>query len=58
MTAKKKPVDRATPQRTGAQLQMESLRLPPEIKKEAEILGEGPSAAPKVVELLKSLEVI
>ncbi|MGD8366297.1 MAG: electron transfer flavoprotein subunit beta/FixA family protein [Desulfobacterales bacterium] len=58
MKAKKKPVDRAAPQRAGAQLQMQALRLPPEIKKEAEILGEGAAAAPKVVELLKSLEVI
>ncbi|MCF8052932.1 MAG: electron transfer flavoprotein subunit beta/FixA family protein [Desulfobacterales bacterium] len=58
MKAKKKPVDRQTPQRTGADLQMQELRLPPEIKKEAEILGEGPAAAPKIVEVLKSLEVI
>ena len=58
MKAKKKPVDRKTPQRTGADLQMQELRLPPEIKKEAEILGEGPAAAPKIVEVLKSLEVI
>jgi electron transfer flavoprotein beta subunit len=58
MKAKKKPVDRQAPQKAGADLQMQELRLPPEIKKEAEILGEGPAAAPKVVELLKSLEVI
>ncbi len=58
MKAKKKPVDKKTPEKAGADLQMQQLRLPPEIKKEAEILGEGPAAAPKVVELLKSLEVI
>jgi electron transfer flavoprotein beta subunit len=58
MKAKKKPVDRQTPQRTGADLQMQELRLPQEIKKEAEILGEGAAAAPKIVEVLKSLEVI
>ncbi len=58
MKAKKKPVDRQTPEKGDAGLQMQRLRLPPEIKKEAEILGEGPAAAPKVVALLKSLEVI
>ena len=58
MKAKKKPLDRQPPQRTGADLQMQELRLPPEIKKEAEILGEGPTAAPKIVEVLRSLEVI
>lgn len=58
MKAKKKPVDRLSPERIGAGLQMQHLFHPPEVKKEVEILGEGPAAAPKVVEVLKSLEVI
>ncbi len=58
MKAKKKPVERIVPQKIDAGLQMQVLVHPPEIKKEVEMLGEGPAAAPKVVEVLKSLEVI
>ena len=58
MKAKKKPVDRSRPERTGAALRMQELRHPPEQGKQVEMLGQGPAAAPKVVELLKSLEVI
>jgi len=58
MKAKKKPVDRITPEKVSAGLQMQHLFHPPEVKKEAEMLGEGPQAAPKVVEVLKTLEVI
>ena len=58
MKAKKKPVDRSRPERTGAALRMQELRHPTEQGKQVEMLGQGPAAAPKVVELLKSLEVI
>jgi electron transfer flavoprotein beta subunit len=58
MKAKKKPVDRITPEKVAAGLQMQQLFHPPEVKKEVEMLGEGPQAAPKVVEVLKALEVI
>jgi electron transfer flavoprotein beta subunit len=58
MKAKKKPVERSSPQRSGAGLEMEVLKHPPETGKEVEMLGQGPQAAPKVVEVLKSLEVI
>jgi electron transfer flavoprotein beta subunit len=58
MKAKKKPVERRTVQRPGPWLRMEALRHPPEVGKEVEMLGQGPGAAPKVVEVLKSLEVI
>jgi electron transfer flavoprotein beta subunit len=58
MKAKKKPVDRTTPQKTGAALQMQCLKHPPEQGKQVEMLGAGPAAAAKVVEVLKSLEVI
>jgi len=58
MKAKKKPVDRVRPQKYGAGLEMLSLFHPPELKKEVEMLGEGPAAAPRVVEVLKALEVI
>jgi electron transfer flavoprotein beta subunit len=58
MKAKKKPVDRITPEKIVAGLQMQQLFHPPEMKKEVEMLGEGPQAATKVVEVLKALEVI
>ncbi|MDZ7761243.1 MAG: electron transfer flavoprotein subunit beta/FixA family protein [Desulfovermiculus sp.] len=58
MKAKKKPVQRSTPQRIGPGLEMVTLKHPPDTGKEVEMLGEGPQAAPKVVEILKSLEVI
>jgi electron transfer flavoprotein beta subunit len=58
MKAKKKPVDRITPEKVAAGLQMQRLFHPLEVKKEVEMLGEGLQAAPKVVEVLKALEVI
>lgn len=58
MKAKKKPVERMSPEKIGAGLQMQQLVHPPELKKQVDMLGEGPEAASKVVEVLKSLEVI
>jgi electron transfer flavoprotein beta subunit len=58
MKAKKKPVERMSPEKIGAGLRMSRLVHPPEQKKQVEMLGEGPAAAIKVVEVLKSLEVI
>jgi electron transfer flavoprotein beta subunit len=58
MKAKKKPVDRIQPSSTGAALEMKRLRQPAEQGKQVEMLGEGPGAAPNVVDLFKSLEVI
>jgi electron transfer flavoprotein beta subunit len=58
MKAKKKKVERISPERIDARLQMLSLFHPPELKKEVEMLGEGPGAAPKIIEVLKTLEVV
>jgi electron transfer flavoprotein beta subunit len=58
MKAKKKPIDKVTAEKIGAGLQMQQLVHPPELKKEVVMLGEGPAAASKIVEVLKSLEVI
>lgn len=58
MKAKKKPVDRTSSGKSGARLQMQQLVHPPELKKEVEMLGEGSQAAPRIVEVLKTLEVI
>ena len=58
ITAKKKPVDRLQPQHSGPGFQMLRLRLPSEQTSEAEILGEGPGAVPRIVEVLERLEVL
>lgn len=58
MKAKKKPLERVRPQAGSPGLVMRALRHPPEQKKEVEMLGHGPSAATKVIELLESLEVM
>jgi electron transfer flavoprotein beta subunit len=58
MKAKKKPIDKMSAEKTGAGLQLQKLVHPPEQKKEVNMLGEGVAAVPKIVEVLKSLEVI
>jgi electron transfer flavoprotein beta subunit len=58
LKAKKKPVERRQPQWTGAGLEKTQLKLPLEEGRQVEILGRGPEAAPKVVEILRNLGVV
>lgn len=58
LRAKKKPVDRRTPDSRPAALERVRLKLPPDENKPTEILGHGPEAAPAVVELLRQIGVI
>ncbi|HEX6383095.1 MAG TPA: electron transfer flavoprotein subunit beta/FixA family protein [Anaerolineae bacterium] len=58
LKAKKKPVERFEPERNGGGLEKIQLKTPPEQGSEVEILGEGPEAAPRVVEILKNLRLI
>jgi len=58
MKAKKKPIDKTSPSKSGAGLHMQQLTYPPEQKKDVVMLGEGPQAAVKIVEVIKNLEVI
>lgn len=58
MKAKKKPIDKTSSEKIGPTLKMQQLVHPPEQKKEVVMLGEGPATASKIVEILKSLEVI
>ena len=58
MKAKKKKIETIQPEASQPQLKMERLKQPPETNKQAEILGEGAAAAPKIVEVLKRLEVL
>lgn len=58
MKAKKKKIDRLVPEKKGATLQMQVLANPPEQKKQVEMLGDGPDAAARVIDVLKALEVV
>ena len=56
--AKKKEVARVTPQRRGPRLRKRRLLLPEDEGKRAEVLGHGPEAAERVVEVLRSVGVL
>ena len=58
LKAKKKEIERIAPQRRGGGLEKIRLRVPVQAKAGAEILGEGPEAAPRVVEVLIKLGVM
>jgi len=57
LRAKSKPLAVSEPARPEQRLEKVRLVLPPGQGKQAEVLGEGPAAAPKVVELLQQLGV-
>ncbi|MDX1612804.1 MAG: electron transfer flavoprotein subunit beta/FixA family protein [Candidatus Promineifilaceae bacterium] len=58
LKAKKKPVDTVEPRHEGDGLKKIKLVTPVEEGSEVEILGEGPSAVPKAVELMKELRLL
>ncbi|RME98467.1 MAG: electron transfer flavoprotein beta subunit/FixA family protein, partial [Chloroflexi bacterium] len=58
LKAKRKPVDQSQPQPSAGGLQKIILKNPKESSSQAQILGEGAAAAPKVVEILKELGVV
>jgi electron transfer flavoprotein beta subunit len=57
LRARKKPVERRTPAAREPRLELVRLRVPEGRGKAAEVLGEGPGAAPAVVELFQRLGV-
>jgi electron transfer flavoprotein beta subunit len=57
LRARQKPVETREPERPEAQLEMVRLVLPPGQGKQAEILGQGPEAAPAVVGVMRDLGV-
>jgi electron transfer flavoprotein beta subunit len=57
LRARQKPVETTTPERPEPRLEMVRLVVPPGQGKQAEILGEGPEAAPAVVEMMRELGV-
>ena len=58
MRAKRKPVSSSEPTRPQPQLEMVRLAVPAGTGKQVEILGHGPEAAPRVVEILAEIGVM
>jgi electron transfer flavoprotein beta subunit len=57
LRARSKPVENSTPERPEPRLEMLRLVVPPGQGKQAEVLGQGPEAAPKVVEMMREIGV-
>jgi electron transfer flavoprotein beta subunit len=57
LRAKSKPLTVSEPARPEQRLEKLRLVLPPGQGKQAEVLGEGPAAAPRIVELLQQLGI-
>jgi electron transfer flavoprotein beta subunit len=58
LRARSKPVDTSTPERPEPRLEKLRLVVPPGQGKQAEVLGQGPEAAPKVVEMMREIGVV
>jgi electron transfer flavoprotein beta subunit len=58
MRAKRKPVAASEPARPDARLKLVRLVLPESSTKQVEVLGTGPEAAPRVVEILQQIGVL
>ncbi len=58
LKAKKREIERILPERRGGGPEMVRLELPEEQDKKVEILGNGPEAAPRVVEVLLRLGMV
>ncbi len=56
--ARKKPIDTVSPESRAARLEKVKLALPPQETGTATVLGTGPDAAPRVVEVLKEIGVL
>jgi electron transfer flavoprotein beta subunit len=58
LRAKRKPVAAATPARADSRLEMVRLVLPPGSGRQVQVLGNGPDAAPAVVDVLRELGLL
>ena len=58
LRAKKKEVETSTPERVAGGPTLDTLKLPVEVEAQAEILGHGPEAAPRVVEVMREIGVL
>jgi electron transfer flavoprotein beta subunit len=57
LRARSKPVEKSTPERPEPRIEKLRRVVPPGQGKQAEVLGQGPEAAPKVVEIMRELGV-
>jgi electron transfer flavoprotein beta subunit len=57
LRARSKPVETSTPKRPEPRLEKLRLVVPPGQGKQAEVLGQGPEAAPRVVEIMREIGV-
>ena len=57
LRARSKPVEQRNPERPAARLEKLRLVVPPGQGKQAEVLGNGPDAAPAVVEMMREIGV-
>jgi electron transfer flavoprotein beta subunit len=58
LRARKKEIERIVPERAAGGPTLDRLQLPVEQEQDVEILGNGPEAAPRVVEVLRELGVL
>jgi electron transfer flavoprotein beta subunit len=58
LRAKKKPLETAVPTNNGGGLEMIRLKTPPDQGSSVQILGSGPEAAPRVVEIMQELGLL
>ena len=58
LRAQRKPLDARSPERPAARLELLRLVVPEGAGKQAEVLGDGPAAAPRVVEVLQQIGVV
>ena len=58
LRARKKEIERIVPERVAGGPTLERLQLPVEQEQDVDILGRGPEAAPRVVEVLRELGVL
>jgi electron transfer flavoprotein beta subunit len=58
LRAKKKEVETSSPERAAGGPVLDRLKLPVEQEAQVEILGQGPDAAPRVVEVLREIGVL
>ena len=57
LRARRKPIERAEPAARAPRLELVRLTVPSGPRRQAELLGEGPAAAPAVVDILRRLGV-
>jgi electron transfer flavoprotein beta subunit len=58
LRAKRKPLEASTPSRPEPKLEMVRFVVPPGSGKQVQVLGDGPEAAPAVVEVLTELGLV